>query len=231
MQALVLCGGLGTRLRSVISDRPKPMAPIGGKPFLHLLLASLVRKGVTDFVLATGFQGGQIEEYFGDGKAIGARIAYSLEETPLGTAGAIRLAEPLLHGDFLVLNGDTFVGFDPVDLAGIKARTRAVTVMALRKVEDSSRYGSVTVDGTGRVRGFAEKGGPAGAGLINAGVYLADRELLAQIEPGKAVSLEREVIPRLLDRGIFGCETGGLFIDIGVPEDYHRAQDLLAKEL
>ncbi|HLP43073.1 MAG TPA: nucleotidyltransferase family protein [Fibrobacteria bacterium] len=227
MQALILCGGLGTRLRSEVADRPKSMAPIRGKPFLEILLRALKARGVRDFVLATGHLSEQIENYCEGGACWDVRIRYSREPAPLGTGGAVKLAEPLLADSFLVLNGDTFVDFDPGALEAKAAETGAPLVMLLREVPDPERYGAVTVDGQGRVTAFREKGEKEGR-LINAGVYLVRKEALALLPAGRPVSLEKEWMPRLLARGVHGVETRGLFIDIGVPEDFRRAQDLLA---
>jgi NDP-sugar pyrophosphorylase family protein len=227
MQALILCGGLGTRLREAVADRPKSMAPIKGKPFLEILIRGLKRRGVDDFVLATGHLGEQIEAHFGDGACWDARIRYSREAAPLGTGGAVKLAEPLLKDRFLVLNGDTMVEFDPQSLEKKLEATGAPLVLALRHVEDPERYGAVDTDADGRVRAFVEKGVKTG-NHINAGVYLVRKEALSLLAAGRAVSLEKEWMPRLIAQGIYGVEVKGLFIDIGIPEDYRRAQDLLA---
>lgn len=227
MQALILCGGLGTRLREAVADRPKSMAPIRGKPFLEILIRGLMQKGVDDFVLATGHLGEQIEAYFGNGACWDVRIRYSREAVPLGTGGAVKLAGPLLSDRFLVLNGDTWVDFDPQSLEAKLASTGAPLVLTLRHVDDPERYGAVDTDADGRVRAFVEKGVKTG-NHINAGAYLVRKEALDLMESGKPVSLEKEWMPALVARGIYGVETRGLFIDIGIPEDYRRAQDLLA---
>jgi NDP-sugar pyrophosphorylase family protein len=227
IQALILCGGLGTRLREAVPDKPKSMAPIKGKPFLEILLRSLKAKGVDDFILATGHLSGQIEDYCGNGACWDVKIRYSREPEPLGTGGAVKLAEPLLADRFLILNGDTFVDFDPQSLARKMDHTAAPLVLTLRHVEDPERYGAVDVDPHGKVKAFVEKGIRRG-NLINAGVYLAKKSALGLMDAGRAVSLEKEWMPRLIEEGIFGVETRGLFIDIGIPEDYRRAQDLLA---
>lgn len=226
MQALILCGGLGTRLRTEVSDRPKAMAPIQGTPFLELLVRGLARRGIADFVLATGYLGEQIEAHFGDGSAFGVTVRYSREHEPLGTGGAVKLAEPLLAERFFVLNGDTWLDFDPTALVEVLERARARFAMCLRPEEHPERYGSVEVAPDGRVTAFVEKG-VSGGRLINAGVYLVRRSALAGMEAGRAVSLEREWLPELLSEGVYSVETDGLFIDIGVPEDFRRAQKLL----
>jgi UTP-glucose-1-phosphate uridylyltransferase len=165
-QALVLCGGLGTRLREAVPDRPKAMAPIRGKPFLEILLRSLKRRGVGDVVLATGHLGNQIEDYFEDGRCWDLAIRYSREPEPLGTGGAVKLAEPLLRDRFLILNGDTFVDFDPAALEARMDAADASLVLALRRVDDASRYGAVDVDAgrrPGRLPGAGMDAAPPGA--------------------------------------------------------------------
>ena len=226
MQALILCGGLGTRLREAVPDRPKSMAPIRGKPFLELLIRSLKEKGVTDFILATGHMSEQIEAYFDNGKCWDVSVRYSREAQPLGTGGAVKLAESKLADRFLVMNGDTFVDFDPAALEKKLEETGAPLVLALREEAHPERYGAVDIDAAGKVRAFVEKGVKQGR-FINVGVYLVRKEALALIAADRAVSLEKEWMPKLMERGIYGVEMKGLFIDIGIPEDFNRAQDLL----
>lgn len=232
VQALILCGGFGTRLRGVVDDAPKAMAPIRGTPFLEILIHVLARKGVRELVLATGYKAEQIERHFGSGTRWGVSIAYSHETTPLGTGGAIKQAESLLAERFLVLNGDTFAEFDLPAMTSLFDARAAQLVMALKTVTDVARYGAVLLDAEQRVSAFVEKGGSAGGGYINAGIYLIDRALLAEIAPGQPVSLEKDVMPGVLARKqLFACEMPGAFIDIGVPEDYFRAQAVLAGEV
>jgi NDP-sugar pyrophosphorylase family protein len=231
VQALILCGGLGTRLRAVLEDAPKAMAPIHGTPFLEILIRVLADKGVHEIVLATGYKAEQIERHFGDGGRWGAAISYSHEATPLGTGGAIKQAEARLAERFLVLNGDTFAAFDLAAMTSLFDATKALQVMALKTVDEVTRYGSVLLGPEQRVRAFVEKGASAGGGYINAGVYLMQRSLLAEITPDRAVSLEKDVMPGVLARGaLYGCEMPGPFIDIGIPEDLLRAQSILAGE-
>jgi D-glycero-alpha-D-manno-heptose 1-phosphate guanylyltransferase len=232
VQALILCGGFGTRLRGVVQDAPKAMAPINGTPFLELLIDVLRKKGVHEIVLATGYKAEQIEQHFGTGTRWGVSIAYSREATPLGTGGAIKQADSLLGERFLVLNGDTFAEFDLAAMTSLFDGREAQMVMALKTVADVARYGSVLLDSEQRVSAFVEKGSSAGGGYINAGIYLVRRPLLEEIAPGRAVSLENDVMPGVLAQGgLFACEMPGAFIDIGVPEDYFRAQTLLAGEV
>lgn len=225
MQALLLAGGLGTRLRSVVDDRPKPMALVDGKPFLYYLTGHLKKNGITDMVFAVGYKGSMIEEYFGDGERFGIKVSYSYEKEQLGTAGAIKNAAKYINGGhFLVINADTFYNLDYGSLMDISTRENSKMVLVLREIEDPSRYGVVTLDGN-RITGFNEKAQPGRKALINGGVYLMDKSLLDEIPEGKC-SLENEMIPLWLNRGyrLSAYINGGYFIDIGIPEDYFRFQ-------
>jgi len=228
LRAFVLCGGLGTRLRSVLSDRPKSMALVAGVPFLQLLLEDLRAQGVGEVILGTGFLAEQIEQYFGNGEKLGLRLRYSREQEPLGTGGALKLAEPLLGDPVLVLNGDSFVEWSLTAARELFEKHDASLLMVLQTVPDVSRYGSVTVAPDGRVIEFVEKGACSGAGLINAGVYLLRKEIVSALPAGKAISLERDLFPGLLTCKVYGLIAEGIFIDIGIPADLERAQTVLA---
>lgn len=228
IRAFVLCGGLGTRLRPVLNDRPKSMALVAGTPFLELLLRGLRAEGIREVVLGTGYMAEQIEGYFHDGKDFDLSIRYSREEEPLGTGGALKLAEQRLSDPVVVLNGDSYVEWKLVPLLKRFKEKAAAIVIVLQAVSDVSRYGSVIINAEGRVLEFVEKGTRAGAGLINAGVYLLRREVVAALPAGKAVSLEKDVVPERLSDNVYGIVAEGLFIDIGIPADLERAQTLLA---
>ena len=229
--AFVLCGGHGTRLRPVLSDRPKSMALISGTPFLQLLLDRLRCQGVDDVILGTGYMAEKIERYFGSGNKFTVRIRYSREDEPLGTGGALKLAEPLISDPVLVLNGDSYVEWSLNPMLELFRAKDADIVVVLQAVADVTRYGSVALDHDGRVTEFIEKGIRAGPGLINAGVYLLRKEVVRGLPAGTAISLERDIFPRLLDRGGYGLVCTGLFIDIGIPDDFKRAQTLLASRI
>ncbi len=231
VSAFVLCGGPGTRLRPVLADRPKSMALISGTPFLQLLLDRLRSQGVDDVILGTGYMAEKIESYFGDGSKLAMRIRYSREDEPLGTGGALKLAEPLISDPVLVLNGDSYVGWSLVPMLELFTAKDADMVVVLHEVADVTRYGSVALDHDGRVTQFLEKGIRAGPGLINAGVYLVRKQIVRGLPGGTAISLERDVFPRLLDRAVYGLVCTGLFIDIGIPDDLKRAQALLASRV
>jgi D-glycero-alpha-D-manno-heptose 1-phosphate guanylyltransferase len=227
--AALLVGGMGTRLRSVISGKPKPLAPVGDSTFLGLLVRHLGAQGIRRIVMCTGYLADQIESHFGDGQGYGAEIRYSKESEPLGTAGALKLAEPFLRGasDFLVLNGDTFLDVDFEQLLGFHGKHGGLVSIAARRADNAKRYGTLEVDTEHRVLSFTEKSGADAPGLINAGVYVFSQSILDSLPEGPA-SLERDVFPRLLDRGIYALEQPGIFIDIGTPEDYAFAQQLYA---
>ena len=227
LRAFVLCGGLGTRLRSVVSDRPKSMASVGGVPFLQLLLEELKAQGIGEVILGTGYMADQVQAFFRGGDEFGLRICYSREDKPLGTGGALKLAEPLLSDPVVVLNGDSYVEWSLAVTRDFFAQKDASVVMILQAVPDVARYGSVTIEPSGRVAEFVEKGTRAGAGLINAGVYLVRKEIVAALPASKALSLERDVFPGLLHGKVYGLVSEGLFIDIGVPADLERAQTVL----
>ena len=231
IRAFVLCGGAGTRLRPVLADQPKSMAPVLGTPFLQLVLDRLRCQGVDDVILGTGYMAEKIENHFGGGNEFGIRLRYSREDEPLGTGGALKLAEPLISDPVLVLNGDSYVEWNLSPILELFKAKNADLVVVLHAVDDVNRYGSVALDNDGRVTQFVEKGAAAGPGLINAGVYLLRKQIVRELPVGAAISLEKEVFPRLLDRIVYGLISTGLFIDIGVPDDFKRAQTVLASRV
>lgn len=230
MQAVLLAGGLGTRLKSVVSDRPKPMALIEDKPFMEYVVHELSRHGITDIIFAVGYKGSMVEDYFGDGSGFLAadgsgclNVRYAYEKELLGTAGAIKNAGKLVTEDsFFVLNADTFYQLDYGRLIQLRQELGLQMALVLREVEDVSRYGQAVLDG-GRLTGFNEKTTVPASGTINGGVYLMSRELMEEIPEGK-VSLENDMIPKWLREGrkLGGFVNDGYFIDIGIPEDYFR---------
>ena len=228
--AVVLAGGFGTRLRSVVADRPKVMAEIYGRPFLSYLLDQLLVARIRDVIVCTGYLGTQVTSFFGDSYG-SLRIAYSQEASPLGTAGALRLALPLLESEaVLVLNGDSFCGADLATFAAWHSERNARASILLARMANTDRFGRVRVDNEGRVTGFEEKSVDRGAGLINAGVYLIEREMLREIPSRGTVSLEREMFPQWIGRGLYGRETGARFLDIGTPESFAVAEEFFAVE-
>lgn len=220
---IILAGGKGTRLRSVVSDLPKPMAPINGIPFLEILLKELHQSGVKNFILATGYQHEVIEDYFQDFTEF--PISFSVEEEPLGTGGAILKAlRQAKSSKVLIVNGDTFFNLNlPSFLEKASPYSDASCVLALKKIEKSDRYGSVLLN-SHQITQFKEKTYQEVA-LINSGIYLLDREWFLQLGLPDKFSFEMDFLEPYAQKGnIFGIEEEGYFIDIGIPEDYARAQ-------
>jgi D-glycero-alpha-D-manno-heptose 1-phosphate guanylyltransferase len=226
--ALVLCGGLGTRLRPVVNDVPKALAPVGGEPFIGYLLRYLERGGVREIVLCTGYGADQLEQYCGDGSRWNVSIRYSIETSPLGTGGALKNAERFADSDpLLVLNGDSFVEADLRALQSYHAAKSALATMVVTHVPDQSRFGGVRIGSQDQVEGFIEKGS-SGAGWINAGMYLMTRSIITGMPAGREISLEREILPAFVNNGMFAMKTTGAFIDIGTPASYAEAERVLA---
>ena len=223
-EAIILAGGFGTRLSHVVSNVPKPMAPVFGKPFLSYVIDRLVEAGVQQIILATGYKHEVINAWFGSDYR-GAEIIYSHEDTPLFTGGAILQAAYLTKSDdFVVLNGDTLFNIDLQQLYDFHVAHKAKLSVALRHVEDTGRYGSVLYE-NGHITAFCEKLESQGAGAINGGIYAINREWLISLNLPTAFSFEKELMqPMAGDEGFYGLLFKDYFIDIGVPEDYWRAQ-------
>lgn len=226
-KAVLLVGGLGTRLRSVLPSTPKPMAKVGKRPFLQLLIHQLRSQGIRRLVLSTGYLADEIANDFGDGSGLGVSIEYSREDSPLGTAGAVKHAAPFLAGldHFFVANGDSFMQADFQKLLELHLQAGVLLTLAVTRVRNQGRYGTVKTLDSGMVSAFLEKSFDQEMGLINTGIYVFDRELLSMIPDGPS-SLEKDLFPALLPRGVRAVEQSGLFIDIGIPEDYARAQEM-----
>lgn len=226
MECIVLAGGFGTRLRQVVPELPKPMAPVAGRPFLEILLSMLAQKGFTRVVLSLGFMAEKIVAHFGD-RYLGMELVHEVEAQPLGTGGAVRAALARCVADHVfIFNGDTYLDLE-VDEVERLWRSARHPVIVVREVPDTARFGRVDMS-DGRVSGFLEKG-MSGLGLINAGCYILPRDALDRFPLGKAFSLETDYFIDSLHRLRFeGFVTRGRFIDIGVPDDYARAQSELA---
>lgn len=226
MEAIVLAGGFGTRLRQVVPDMPKPMASVAGKPFLEILLGMLARKGFTRIVLSLGFMSEKIINHFGDGY-LGMELVYEVESTPLGTGGAIRASMARCKADHVyIFNGDTYLDLE-VDAVERLWRAEHRPVIVVRKVEDTERFGRIEMR-EGQVVAFLEKG-MSGPGLINAGCYVLPTNALDEFPLGQPFSIETEYFIKQLQHKWFGgFVTQGKFIDIGIPLDYSLAQTELA---
>ncbi|MBO8126463.1 MAG: NDP-sugar synthase [Firmicutes bacterium] len=231
--ALLLAGGLGTRLFPLTKQLPKPMIPLLGKPLLEHIITNLVGQGVEDIVIAVGYQGEVIERYFGDGSRFNCRIRYSREDKPLGTGGAIRKGGLLFDHTFLVLNADILQDFALNKLVAFHQETGASTTIGLMMVKDPRSFGLVELGPSGRVQRFVEKPktlAEVTSPYVNAGIYVMEPEVLAYIPDSKQVSVERETFPALLAAGepVYGFPMSGVWHDLGTRERYLKVhQDLL----
>lgn len=227
MEAVVLAGGFGSRLRQIVSDVPKPMAPVAGRPFLEYVLSSLAMNGFKRVVLSVGYLAEIIVSHFGD-RYQGLELFYEIENTPLGTGGAVRAGIQHCRNDHVfIFNGDTFLNLE-ISSVETHWQLHGVPIIVARNVPDTARYGRLNVHNNGRVVGFFEKG-TSGPGLINAGCYVLSRHLLDSFAVGQSFSLETDFLVNAVKRMPFNYfVTQGYFIDIGVPEDYERAQTELA---
>lgn len=230
--AVILAGGLGTRLRSVVPDLPKPMAPVEGRAFLEYLLDYWIDQGIERFILSTGYRSEAISTHFGNYYR-NVPLTYAREPHPLGTGGGLLLAATYLDaGDesFLLLNGDTWFAVDLNALDRFARQQQAGWCLSLFRASEGNRYMGIETDASGRIRSFATQRGQVGA-LANGGVYWIRRTCLSPLpyQPTQFVSLEDDLLPWLQGNGtpILGLEASGEFIDIGLPHDYRRAAQLL----
>ena len=225
MEAIILAGGFGTRLRPAISDLPKSMADINGRPFLMYLFDRLIQYGTDHVILSVGYMHEHIANHFGSAYK-NLQLSYAIEEQPLGTGGAIKLAlEQAQSDNALVLNGDTLFMLDLRAFKDFHVNHKSSFSLALRQVDDTGRYGAVSIDGKGRITGFAEKQSSGGPGYINAGVYLISKKYFLDFSLPELFSVEKDFLEKEYINGRFyGFASSDYFIDIGIPEDYSRAQ-------
>ncbi len=237
MKGIIIAGGLGTRLRPLTYRRPKPLVPVANRPFLEYQVAHLRRYGIDDIVFATNYMADQIEGHFGDGSRFGVRMHYALEDTPLGTGGAIRNAAEMFPGEAVaVFNGDVLTDFDIAAILAFHQERKAMATITLSEVPSPHPFGVLILDSDGRVSEWREPSEetkktlaidhdlmPTGKDLINAGFYILEPEFIAQIAHGVPSSVERDVYPRLLaaKAPIYGIAPGGFWMDVG------RAEQLL----
>ena len=228
LPALILAGGFGTRLRGVLPDLPKLLAPVNGRPFLRYLLDRLERAGVREVVLCTGHRAEQIRDEF-ERRPTPITLKFSHETQPLGTGGAVRQALKIIDADsFLVLNGDSYIDCDLQPFIDRHRGHGLPGSLLLTHVDDASRFGTVLTDERGVIEAFREKEGRAVPGWINAGVYLLSRKLLEPLPEGQAYSIEKDLFPKWLERGLGGYQVNAAFLDIGTPESLARASAFLA---
>ena len=225
MQALILAGGEGTRLRPLTSTVPKPVVPLVDRPFITFMLDWLRSHGVDDVVMSCGHMADGVRSVLGDGESVGLRLRYLEEPRPLGTGGALKFAEEMLDERFLMLNGDTLSDLDLTAQLRAHEATGARATLALYPVEDPSAYGLVRLQDDGSVREFVEKPAPdqIDTNNISAGAYVLERSVLDLLRRGERASIERDVFPRLVGDGLYGHVGSGYWMDIGTPDRYLEA--------
>src|ERR1700716_2630951 len=225
MQAVILVGGEGTRLRPLPSTVPKPLVPLVDRPLISYMLEWLREHGIDDVIMSCGFLATSVRNVLGDGSTLGIRLRFIEEPDPRGTAGAVKLAEPMLEERFLMLNGDVLTDIDLTEQVAQHEATGARATLALVPVADPTAYGLVILDGDRAVRDFVEK--PSSdrveSNLISAGAYVLEREVLDLVAPDRNVSIEREVWPLLVGDGLYGFASESYWLDIGTPERYLQA--------
>jgi NDP-sugar pyrophosphorylase family protein len=225
MQAVILAGGLGTRLRPVTEKVPKPMVPVAGKPFLEHQIIYLRQQGIKDILLLIGYLSDQIHKFFGDGSTYGVRIAYSTEQAPLGTAGAVRLAAPKLDDSFLVLNGDTFLPLRYSHVMDMFLRLKPEGIVVAYKKRGHGAAANLAVTRDGRIVSTAE----SQATHINAGAMIFRKSILDLIPDGKSYSLDLDLFPKLIEHnGLRAYETSTEYFDMGTPGGLTRLEDFLS---
>ncbi|MCK5846630.1 MAG: nucleotidyltransferase family protein [Bacteroidales bacterium] len=228
-EAIILAGGFGTRLQKVVKELPKPMAPINGRPFLEYQLNYLSKYGINRIIFSVGYLSESISSYFGD-KFNGIDIEYAYEENPLGTGGGILNAFHKRSTDeLIVLNGDTLFEIDLKEFYLQHKKVNSLFSLALRELESIDRYGSVLIEEY-IIRKFAEKGELRGRGVINGGVYIINKRFFEKANLPQKFSMEKDVFEKLLEKfDFYGFPFSNYFLDIGIPEDYKRAQDEFKK--
>jgi len=234
MQALILVGGEGTRLRPLTLTMPKPVVPLVDRPFIGYIIDWLGRHGVDDVVMASGFLAAGVHDVLGEGQDGGPRLRYVEEPEPRGTAGAMKFAERFLDDRFLALNGDVLTDLDLTKLIELHEKRGARATLALHPVEDPSGYGLVRRADDGEITEFIEKPDPADIDTdeVNAGAYLLEKSVLDLVPEGEEVSIEREVFPKLVGDGLYGRRLEGYWMDIGTPERYLQASwDILERRV
>lgn len=238
MKAVILAGGLGKRLRSIVADRPKPMVEIDSKPFLEYQIDFIKKFEIKELILCVGHLHEWIMEYFGNGRSRGIDIKYSIEKEPLGTAGALKNAESYLKGPFLMLNGDSYFDVNLTRLLRFHLKKKmdgsnCLGTILLTRTESTKDYGTVELGADNEILTFAEKAENknGSSGLVNAGIYVLESELLKLISANKKTSLEQEIFPLAISQNhpLYGLQSDGFFVDIGTPEGYRTFMNHLRK--
>ncbi len=225
-EAIILAGGFGTRLQSVVNELPKSMAPVNGRPFLEYIFDYLELYSVKKVILAVGYKHDHIQKHFKN-RFRYINVEYSVEEEPLGTGGAIKKAFDLVEGkQAVVLNGDTMYRVNLGKLYDFQLIHKSKLTLALREVKDTSRYGTVEVNERAHITNFNEKGVSTGQGLINGGLYAINKEFLMSLDLPEKFSMEKDCFENIYKKHtIYGMKCNQFFLDIGIPEDYQKAQD------
>ena len=220
---LILCGGFGKRLRSIVSNKPKPLVEIDNRAFLDLLIEYLAGYGFKRFILCTGYMGSAIVEHY-ETLFEHLEILFSQESQALGTAGAVKNAEPLIQSSpFLVANGDSFCQVDLGEFFGFHQRKAALSSIVVTPIQHSQEFGAITLNESQEIVSFEEKKAGGKEALVNAGLYLFEKDVLSLIPPGQTYSLEVDLFPHLAGRGFYGYAVQSKLIDIGTPERYNQA--------
>ncbi len=226
LDTIILCGGLGTRLKPVSGDVPKVLADVAGRPFINLLIDSLAKFGLSNFILCTGYGREQLRSHFRDSHH---KISFSEETSLLGTGGALKNAKPFITSPhFLLLNGDSYCAVDYAELIKFHLQKRGIMTLVLSQPDAGEDYGAVAIDETNRITHFKEKSKLEEKMLINAGIYLFERRIFQYMPAVDKFSLEYDFFPDLLDLECYGFLTKGKLIDIGTPERYRKAQQYFA---
>jgi NDP-sugar pyrophosphorylase family protein len=230
IDVLILAGGLGKRLRKISRGRPKPMVRFQDTPFLDILIRHMVNFGFKRFILGIGYKANVVKAYYASRKIKGLEILFSQERKPLGTGGAVKKAKRLLKSNpFIVLNGDSFCKFKPLDFLKFHKKKKAVVSILLKEVENGADYGKVKLDKANRIVDFNEKNSQPKSCLINVGVYVFDKKAFGLMPRAKVFSLERDFFPKLAGKNCFGYAKSKFFIDIGTPERYLKANRYFLK--
>lgn len=232
MQAVILVGGEGTRLRPLTQTMPKPLVPVLGRPFLFHQLDLLKKHGITDIVLCIGYLGEQFKQYLGDGSALGMTVKYAEEQDLLGTAGAVKNAAPFVEDDFIVMNGDTVFDIDLQGLMGFHLEKKALATIAVRKIgsegSELTRRGFISMNDGSQIISFSEKPETidASSSFMNGGVYAFSAEALDHIPGSKKISLEEETFPQLIATNrLFARPFDGYFLDMGTKESLQQLEN------
>jgi len=227
IDVFILCGGLGTRLRSISKGFPKSMVRINDRPFLDIIINYLAGFGFKRFILGVGYKADKIAGYYKNNKILGLNILFSKEDSPLGTGGAVKKARRLFKSStVLIVNGDSFCKFDPLKFLSLHKQRKAAISILLRKVPEIKDYGSIKIDKNCRILGFCEKTNFLKRAWINAVIYAFEKKIFNKMPKKMRFSLETDFFPKILEEKCFGFVYNDVFIDIGTPERYSRALDI-----